>query len=296
MTHCSTKSVIKFLKAYFEENGLPAEIKTDNGAAFKSSEFSNFLSDLSIKLMPILEAYIQSKTAASKKQGDTGTIKPESKDTYTRRFAGLINATDGLWRPSQIKPHLLSLSGVNSAKTRATILREFEKFIHYAYGDREDSEKKLDIYEIKHQIQVAIKEDASNMKAEKKFHDDAVSKRFLRGSDQLAPSEKNCHVFLNVNLPISPEDNVNFPASRYKEIQHCLLFLLLLNLFRAGSVFKMKNCYFNNVHRHKETGFLCSHIEPQRKNSTKPDDFQEVQFQNKLPLPERRPRHIQLME
>ncbi len=50
VTHCSTKSVIKFLKAYFEDNGLPAEIKTDNGAAFKSNEFANFLADLSIKL------------------------------------------------------------------------------------------------------------------------------------------------------------------------------------------------------------------------------------------------------
>ncbi len=78
-----------------------------------------------------LEGYLASKIAAGKKQGESGTINPSSKELISRRFEALINANppalQGLLHPNYIMPYLLEFKEVNSAVNRCKILREFEK-------------------------------------------------------------------------------------------------------------------------------------------------------------------------
>ena len=74
VNNVSTQSVIDFLKTIFSREGFPKEIITDNGAQFKSKEFSTYLSERGIRHGFSSVYYPQSNGAIERYNGVLKTI------------------------------------------------------------------------------------------------------------------------------------------------------------------------------------------------------------------------------
>ena len=78
-----------------------------------------------------------------------------------------------------------------------------------------------------------------------------------------------CYEVLEKNSRItnSLQEDELITSSVYKSIQHCLVYILLVNIIsRAGTVFKLKTKFFEKVNEHERTNLIiiiCDEIEVQ---------------------------------